>query len=97
MPGQAAVRHSWSLTLTVYRWKEREGGEKLHNRYILTGIGGVSFSTGLDEGDLGQTDDVSRLSADTYSQRWDDYDYDKRNGAFDLDGEVFPVKGRATG
>ena len=32
------------LTLTVYRWTERAGGEKLHNRYILTDIGGVSFA-----------------------------------------------------
>ena len=82
------------LTLAVHRWKEREGGEKLHNRYILTDIGGVSFGTGLDEGDPGMTDDVSRLSADTYDRRLKGYD--ERNGAFDLDGKV-SVVGRATG
>ena len=82
------------LTITVYRWKERDGGEKLHNRYILTDIGGVSFSTGLDEGDPGMTDDVLRLSADTYAKRW--RDYDEGNGAFDLDGKV-SLEGRATG
>ena len=82
------------LTLTVHRWKEREDGERLHNRYILTDIGGVSFGTGLDEGDPGVTDDVARLSADTYDQRLKGYD--ERNGAFDLDGKV-PVAGRATG
>ena len=82
------------LTLTVHRWKERKDGEKLHNRYILTDIGGVSFGTGLDEGDPGMTDDVARLSADTYDQRLKGYD--ERNGAFDLDGKV-PVAGRATG
>lgn len=81
------------LTLTVYRWKEREGGEKLHNRYILTDIGGVSFLTGLDEGDPGMTDDVSRLSADTYAKRWDNYAWP--NGAFDQDGEPFSVEGQA--
>ena len=83
-------------TLTVYRWKEREGGEKLHNRYILSDIGGVSFLIGLDEGDPGnnETDDVARLSANTYNQRWKDYD--ERNGAFDLDGKV-SLEGRATG
>ncbi len=83
------------LTLTVYRWKEREGGEKLHNRYILTDIGGVSFLTGLDEGDPGMTDDVSRLSAATYNQRWNDYD--ERNGVFKLDRETFSVEGQAIG
>lgn len=85
------------LTLAVSRWKEREGGEKLHNRYILTDIGGVSFLIGLDEGDPGnnETDDVARLSANTYAKRWQNYA--GPNGAFDLDGEVFLVEGQATG
>ena len=83
------------LTLTVYRWKEREGGEKLHNRYILTDIGGVQFGHGLDEGDLGTTDDVSRLGDDTYAKRWENYA--GPNFAFDLDGEVFAVEGQAIG
>ena len=81
------------VLLTVYRWKNREGGEKLHNRYILTDIGGVSFNTGLDEGDSGTTDDVSRLGANTYAKRWNDYA--GPNFAFDLDGEPFPVEGQA--
>ena len=80
------------VPLTVYRWKNREGGEKLHNRYILTDIGGVSFNTGLDEGDPGTTDDVSRLGYHTYAKRWDDYA--GPNFAFDPDGEVFTVQGR---
>ena len=83
------------LTLTVSRWKERAGGEKLHNRYILTDIGGVSFLIGLDCDLEGNSSDViARLSATTYSKLLDDYD--KRNGAFDLDGEVFTVEGRST-
>ena len=83
------------VLLTVYRWKNREGGEKLHNRYILTDIGGVSFNTGLDEGDSGTTDDVSRLSADTYAKRWSDYA--GPNLAFEPDGEPFPIEGQAAG
>ena len=83
------------LTLTVYRWKERDGGENLHNRYILTDFGGVFFGIGLDEGAPGETDDVARFDADGYRQRWNDYD--ERNGTFDLDGEVFVIEGRATG
>ena len=81
------------LTLTVYRWKKRDGGERLHNRYILTDIGGVFFGIGLDEGNLGETDDVVRFRADSYRQRWNDYD--ERNGTFDLDGKV-SLEGRAT-
>lgn len=85
------------LTLMVYRWKERDGGEKLHNRYILTDVGGVSFLIGLDEGDPGnnETDDAARLSANTYAKRWENYA--GSNSAFDLDGEAFSVEGRATG
>ena len=33
-----------ATTLTVVRWRENE----LHNRYILTDRGGVTFGTGLD-------------------------------------------------
>ncbi len=80
------------MTLAVYRWKERDGGEKLHNRYILTDIGGVSFAVGLDEGDPGMTDDVSRLASDPYAKRWEHYA--GPNFAFDPDGEVFTVQGR---
>lgn len=80
------------MPLSVYRWKEREGGEKLHNRYILTDIGGVQFGAGLDEGEPGTTDDIARLSADTFRKRFEDYA--GPNFAFDRDGEPFSVEGR---
>ena len=80
------------MPLSVYRWKEREGGEKLHNRYILTDIGGVQFGVGLDEGEPGTTDDIARLSADTFRKRFEDYA--GPNFAFDQDGEPFSVEGR---
>ena len=72
--------------ITVYRWRNRVEGETLHNRYILTDVGGVSFNNGLDEGDPGTTDDVSRLSAATYAKRWGNYA--GPNFAFDLDDKV---------
>ena len=79
-------------TLTVHRWKNKV--EKLHNRYILTDIGGVLFGTGLDEGAPGATDDVVRLNRDVYLQRR--RDYEGPNFAFIPDGEPFPVEGQAT-
>ena len=79
-------------TITVHRWKNSI--ERLHNRYILTDIGGVLFGTGLDEGGPGTTDDVARLNRNVYIQRF--RDYAGPNGAFDLDGEVFVVEGQAT-
>ena len=74
------------LTLVVRRWTNRAEGEKLHNRYILTDIGGVQFGVGLDEGDPGTTDDVMRLDIDVYRRRIEDY-----AGAapvFNLEGEI---------
>ena len=60
------------FTLTVRRWKERAGGERLHNRYILTDIGGVAFSHGLDEGPAG-TDDIFLLDKGPYLLRFKQY------------------------
>ena len=34
--------------LRIVLWKQMDNGERLHNRYILTDIGSVSFGTGLD-------------------------------------------------
>ncbi len=61
---------------TIRRLRERRPvGEKLHNRYILTELGGVSFGTGLDrEEALGHaTDDLNLLGRDQYERRWRQY------------------------
>jgi len=63
-----------SITVTVLR--ERKGGEKIHNRYVLTKFAGVSFGTGLDiaDGDeTEQTDDLCRLSREQLVKRWGQY------------------------
>lgn len=69
------------------RWKQKDSGEKLHNRFILTDIGGVKFGVGLDDGRSGETDEVSLLTKETYELRWSQYVSD--NPAFDLVDEVF--------
>ena len=76
------------FTLTVRRWDNRQNGERLHDRYILTDIGGVQFGVGLDEGGPNSTDDISRLSYETWQRRLEDYGYDNSEPAFDLEGEV---------
>ena len=63
-PGQAVV---------IRRLGERTGGEKLHNRYILTELGGVSLGAGLDEREAGATDDLNLLDSDQYRRRWVQY------------------------
>jgi hypothetical protein len=63
------------LCLTVIIWKEFDDGEKLHNRYVLTELGGVCFGTGLDqqENGTGQTDDLIRMLEEQRQYRWNQY------------------------
>jgi hypothetical protein len=80
-----------SLRLKLVRLRERDGGERLHNRYILTDLGGVSFGVGLDEGDEGDTDDISLLDRVQYEERWRQYaseapSFDQPEGAISIEG-----------
>lgn len=56
--------------LKLVRWEEKEGGEKFHARYILTDIGGIRIETGLDEGEAGETTDVSLLDLGLWVTAW---------------------------
>lgn len=58
------------------RWREIEGGETLHPRYILTDIGGVRIEHGLDEGREGETTDISLLDDSLYYKRWKEFQRD---------------------
>lgn len=86
-----AVRIPVGVTVSFKRWKERPNGEKLHNRYLLTDIGGVVFGVGLDAGESGQTDDVNLMDAVQFLKRWDQF-----NGAcaFDLADEPAAIVGK---
>jgi hypothetical protein len=70
------------LKVKFIQWKERTDGVKLHNRYILTDIGGVLFPNGLDEGKEQDMDDVSLLNRAQYELRWSQYA--GQDPAFDL-------------
>lgn len=73
-----------SLTVTVLR--ERQGSEKIHNRYVLTKFAGVGFGTGLDvadEANTKQTDDLCRLSREQLLKRWGQY-VSARKSYFDI-------------
>ncbi|MHC1698747.1 MAG: hypothetical protein AB9919_11945 [Geobacteraceae bacterium] len=61
------------LEVVFYRLKQRDNSEKLHNRYILTDIGGVNFGVGLDEGSENETEDVGLLTRKQYELRWEQY------------------------
>lgn len=69
------------MSIRVVIWKERPRGQKLHNRYLLTDIGSVSFGTGLDCNTeafhqtlpQGQSDDIFCLSEEVHIKRWNEY------------------------
>jgi hypothetical protein len=60
------------FTLIIRAWPQRE----LHNRFILTDIGGLSFGHGLDE-DINAArpgrDDVSLLDEAHWRERWNEF------------------------
>ena len=76
------------FTLTIRRWRDKKVSENLHNRYILTDIGGVQFGVGLDEYDPDSTsnapptDDIYRMGRQNYQKRCKDYGYDNSKPAF---------------
>ena len=53
--------------------REIPDGEKLHNRYVLSDVGGMSFGIGLDEEDESHQDDVFLLDDQKYRLRWSQY------------------------
>jgi len=81
------------LSLRIVRWRERDGGEKLHGRYILTDVGGVSFQIGLDEGKTGETEDIDLMDRAKYLKRWSQYA--SNEPAFDRSGEPIEIVGIA--
>lgn len=62
-----------SISIKILRWREIINGEKLHNRFILSNIGGVRFGIGLDEGEPGQSDEVELLDEGVVRTRWSQY------------------------
>ena len=58
------------VRLSIRVQSQKTGGEQLHNRYILTDVGGLTFGTGLDDGPEGETDDVSLMDRPQYELRW---------------------------
>lgn len=61
------------ISVGFTRLRERAGGEKLHNRYVLTDLGGVSLGVGLDDGKKGESDDILLLPAENFERRWNQY------------------------
>ena len=61
------------LKVKVIRWRQRQEGPELHDRYIITDIGGVEFSKGLDIGKKGATEKITLLGKKSYTLYWHRY------------------------
>ena len=79
------------IQVTLYLWQEHPGGQKLHNRYIITDLGGVAFEHGLDTGAEGETDDINLLSLNQYKSRCEQYN--PMHPAFELAGSPITING----
>lgn len=62
----------WEMTFVAVSDSGPQG-EKFHNRYILTNLGGIVFGVGLDSGEATQADDLSVMGRAQYEKRWEQY------------------------
>lgn len=79
------------VVVEFVRWSPKAGGEKLHNRYVLTDLGGVTLGVGLDDGQPGETDDLLLLPRAQFERRW--AQYVEVNGAFERADTPASVRG----
>lgn len=68
-----------NFALTVRRWKDWDVDEELHDRYILTDIGGVAIPKGLSE-KAPDTIDILRLSLKIWQKRLKNYGFHYYDG-----------------
>lgn len=61
------------MQVSLRRWRQRSNGEKLHDRYVLTNLGAVEFSVGLDKGNPGESTRVHLLNSRLYRSCWKNY------------------------
>jgi len=61
------------IRLVLQRWRQRGGGEKLHERFVLTDLGGVKVGPGLDDGSQGENFEAMLLERNLYEKQWNDY------------------------
>ncbi|MCX4246617.1 hypothetical protein [Paraliomyxa miuraensis] len=81
-----------TVTVRFVRLKAKPGGDRLHNRYAMTPLGGIMLGIGLDTGKEGETDDLVALSRDQYLRRWKQYA--DNDGTFEIVDTPAAIRGR---
>lgn len=61
------------VKVSLHCWKRRAGGPRLHNRYLLTDVGGVQFGDSIEQGERGQHDRVSILDEASRARLWEEF------------------------
>ena len=82
------------VSIRIVRIKERLGGEKVHQRYILTDLGGVRIDPGIDDGQPEETYDINLMDRNQFDLRWKQYAGD--SPAFDHVGLPVRIYGIAS-
>ena len=62
-----------NIAVNFVRLCKKHGGEKLHDRFVITERGGIGFTVGLDDGNKGEHTNVYILSEKKYLKTWNDY------------------------
>lgn len=58
------------VAVRAFAWGEGQTGIRMHNRYVLTEVGGIAVQHGLDRsGIAAETDDLTILSKEQFEQR----------------------------
>lgn len=64
------------MRVSLHCWRERSGGPRrarLHNRYLLTDVGGVQFGDSIEHGERGHSDRVSILEESSRRILWEEF------------------------
>jgi hypothetical protein len=86
---RAELRRAISSTLrvTIRRLGRLPGGERLHDRFLLSDIGSLQLSTGFDEGDVGESVTFTLLTRHQHQHWWRQFGAGD-SGAFSVIDEV---------
>jgi len=88
-----AARLPSGVTVSFIRWAKKDSaGERFHNRYLLTDIGGVTFGGGMDAGGKTQTEDINLMDQGQYEKRWGQFA--RHEVTLDLVDQPSSVQGR---